>query len=141
MEHGDHAYKLVRNLFEPAKTGEISYTRGGVLPNLFCSHPPFQIDGNFGGAAGIAEMLLQSQNGELHVPPALPSAWPDGAVRGLGARGAFEVAFKWSQGMLKGATIRSKAGQACKVRYREKVASFDIPAGAKITITAELERG
>jgi alpha-L-fucosidase 2 len=134
LEDGEHAYVLVRNLFQPAKSSETRTDRGGVMPNLLCSHPPFQIDGNFGGAAGIVEMLLQSHAGEVHLLPALPAAWPSGEVRGLCARGGFEVSMRWSGGKLDAAEIRSKLGGECRLRYRDRTAALRTVAGRAYTV-------
>lgn len=105
MLDGDRAYKLYRELLSKS-----------TLPNLFDTHPPFQIDGNFGSIAGIGEMLIQSQFNELHLLPALPQAWSQGKVNGLCTRGAFVVDMQWKEGKLTDATITSKAGTPCTLR-------------------------
>jgi len=114
---GNHAYKIIRNLFNPIDFGDSKRGGGGLYKNLLDGCPPFQIDGNFGFTAGVAEMLVQSQAGFIHLLPALPSEWSEGDVSGLKARGNFEVAVSWSKGYLTKAVIKSIIGNRCVLRY------------------------
>ncbi len=105
-----------------------------IAPNLFGLHPPFQIDANFGATAGIAEMLIQSHSGTIHLLPALPEAWPSGVVIGLKARGGFELAISWENNELTKAVIRSERGRSCNIQYRGNVIKVDMKKGSKQTI-------
>ncbi len=110
-----------------------------TLPNLFDTHPPFQIDGNFGGTAAIAEMLLQSQNNELHLLPALPQQWQDGSMHGLRARGACTIDLDWKEGKLVKAIVYSDKGGVFQIRYKDTIKKLKIAPGKSITLNPELK--
>ncbi|WP_233246148.1 glycoside hydrolase family 95 protein [Coraliomargarita sinensis] len=130
---GDRAYKLLRNFIHVVREARVIYGEGGagLYPNLLCSHPPFQIDGNLGLVAGYCEMLVQSQTDTIHLLPALPAAWPEGSVRGIRARGGFEVDLEWKRGKLTQAVIHSQAGRPCTVAYEDQVEQFDTKVGGE----------
>ncbi|GAC1515885.1 MAG: glycoside hydrolase family 95 protein [Gemmatimonadaceae bacterium] len=130
MRDGDHAFMLLANLVRPL--GVSPGQTGGLYPNLFDGHPPFQIDGNFGATAGIAEMLLQSHEHDIHLLPALPSAWPTGRVIGLRARGGWTVDITWEKGKLTRATITSDRGGSARVRYASQHREYSVGAGNSI---------
>jgi len=119
---GNRAYALYRNLLRLTKENNTAYNRGGgAYPNMFDAHPPFQIDGNFAGAAGLMEMLLQSQGGEIYLLPALPDAWREGDIKGLVARGGYVVNINWSNSKLTRATLFARQGGKCIVRTNDPV--------------------
>jgi alpha-L-fucosidase 2 len=126
LRDAEHTHAVLRLLLDPSRT----------YPNMFDAHPPFQIDGNFGGANGILEMLLQCVDGEIELLPALPAAWPTGFARGLRARGGFELDLEWRDGKLLQATLRGKPGGTAQVRYREGLRRVRVPPGASITLRA-----
>jgi alpha-L-fucosidase 2 len=124
---GDHAHLLLQSLLAES-----------TLPNMFDTHPPFQIDGNFGAAAAIAEMLLQSDEDEIHLLPALPKAWPEGSVRGLRARGDVTVDLEWAGGRLSAAKLRSNRTRKLLVRTTGRNAELRLIGGRQIQLAADL---
>jgi alpha-L-fucosidase 2 len=130
---GDHAYRLIEHLITPARP-RTGADRAGLYRNLFDAHPPFQIDGNFGFTAGIVEMLMQNHAGEIELLPALPSAWPNGSVKGFRARGGFIVDETWSGGKLTKATIVAPRAGSVIVRLGDRTWQFTMNAGARRSI-------
>lgn len=120
---GDHAHKLIQN-----------WISSKLYPNLWDAHPPFQIDGNFGYTAGVAEMLIQSHTDEIVLLPALPSVWNTGHVKGLCARGGFVVDMTWKDGTLSEATVHSRTGRKCTVQYKGKKLKLEMQPGQTITV-------
>ena len=133
---GNHAYKMYRELLKYVDPSGLhtDYSRGGgTYPNLFDAHPPFQIDGNFGGSAGVVEMLLQSHEGFIHLLPALPDAWAEGSVNGLVARGGFEVSMDWSKGQPVKVEVKARKGGKTTIVCNGRERAVELNAGEQIT--------
>lgn len=127
LHDGNRAYKLLKSLLTPvAEGGKIVYHGGGTYPNLFCAHPPFQIDGNFGGCAGIAEMLIQSQQGYIELLPALPDAWKDGSFRGLCVRGGGVVDVVWKDGNVQAMALTARVDNSFRVKIPKGIVSVSL---------------
>jgi len=144
LNDGNHAYKMFRELLnyvEPDGAKNINYTGGGgTYPNLLDAHPPFQIDGNFGGSAGVLEMLAQSDDENIYLLPALPDNWQTGSLSGIIARGGFELSIKWKDGILLEAEVLSKNGKRTKMYYNGKWVSINIPKGGRLTFSGDLKQ-
>ncbi len=136
LKDGNHAHKMLQNLLKPVGSSGSGFDNsGGTYPNLFCAHPPFQLDGNMGGSAGIAEMLLQSHNNQIELLPALPDAWKQGAVKGLKARGNYTVDINWDNGKLTSAVIKPHTDGTIKVKYGSNVKEISVKANSDVRLT------
>lgn len=137
LHDGEHALQLFKQLVKPVESDDqIKMSGGGgTYSNLFCAHPPFQIDGNFGATAGLAEMLLQSNEEEIEFLPALPAAWHTGKINGLCVRGGFDVGMEWKGGKLISYTVFSKNGGNCNLRYGNKQLQLKTSKGKTYTYT------
>ncbi len=140
FKDGNHALLMAEKLLSPADDDNGASEKGGVYKNMFDAHPPFQIDGNFGGSAGIAEMLVQSQTKFIELLPALPDALQNGAVKGLCARGGFEINMQWNNGKLQTVEILSKAGNECWLQYGRKQVHFKTEKGKVYPFNNELQK-
>ena len=133
MKNGEKAYQIYRKLLTavaPEKSRMPNYSKGGgTYPNLFDAHPPFQIDGNFGGVAGVCEMLMQSGDGVIELLPALPEAWNEGSVSGLCARGGYEVSFEWKGGYVRGCSIKARNSGTVILKYNGQQKTIKLKAG------------
>lgn len=136
---GNHANELIKLLFRLVEENGTRMSGGGSYANLFDAHPPFQIDGNFGATAGIIELLIQSHLSSIDIMPALPDAYPTGSISGVCARGGFELDFDWENMELKEITVRSKAGNVCKLKYGNHTIEFATQAGKEYQLSATLE--
>ena len=116
-----------------------SYRKGGSYLNLFDAHPPFQIDGNFGAAAGIVELLIQSHLSTIDLLPALPDDFQTGSISGVCARGGFELDFNWENKQLNQVTVRSKAGEICRLKFGGKTMEFKTEKGGVYMLDGELD--
>jgi len=126
---GNHAYELVKLLFRVKEDGKVKMSGGGSYINLFDSHPPFQIDGNFGAPAGMVEMVIQSHQSTIDLLPALPDALPDGSISGVCARGGFELSFSWEGKKLGEVSVISKSGGKLRIRYQGEVKEMETEKG------------
>lgn len=149
LRDGNHAYKMLHDILKYTDEQKSGVIGGGTYPNFFDAHPPFQIDGNFGATAGMTEMVLQSQelyldaeqpNANFYIIdilPALPDAWINGSVKGLRARGGFEVDVVWENKLMKTVKLKSVGSTACKVRYNGKIVDFNFQKNQTRILSAE----
>ncbi|MDF2538415.1 MAG: alpha-L-fucosidase [Herbinix sp.] len=141
LRDGDHALKLIKRQLKPVGDDAVNYeNHGGTYDNLFDAHPPFQIDGNFGVCAGMAEMFLQSHEGFLHLLPALPKEWRDGHITGLVGRGNIFVSLYWQDGILQKAILKANLDGAVNIKYQDNKITCSVKAGETITLNAKLQR-
>ena len=134
LHDGDHAWKVFKGLLEPAVDESSKHHRAGTFPNLFCSHPPFQMDGNFGGAAGISEMIIQSHEGFINILPALPSALPSGEIKGFRTRGGNEIDLIWEDSLPISAMLKGGFREMVKIKVPEGIEEVKIGTGSPVKV-------